>query len=345
MGLQSRPPLTLMQFLMHNQPPGSRGAFTLLMMAIQTAVKVVERNIRTAGMQGLFGYLKDGDSNATGDTQAKLDVIANNAFKSYLLSSACVAFMGSEEDKSLVVLDAGQQGDYIVFFDPLDGSSNIDANVSVGSIWGIWCVPKGEKVCDLASASAMLRHLSGKHLVSAGYAMYGSATNLVLTTGKGVDGFTLDFTVGEFIHTHPRITVPVWHAIYSVNEGNARNWEPWFKRYLHHIKHVSKKTYSARYIGSMVADVHRTLLYGGIFCYPNEVQKPEGKLRLMYEVAPMAFLMEQAGGKALTGTGRVLDVVPSRIHQRVPIFAGSSAEVDLCMSFKQTDGHVVASKL
>nr|CCC92908.1 putative fructose-1,6-bisphosphate, cytosolic [Trypanosoma congolense IL3000] len=328
-------PSTLMQFLMHNQPKGSRGAFTLLMMAIQTSVKVVEMNIRSAGAQGLFGHLSSGQANATGDAQAKLDVIANNAFKAYLMSSDCVSFMGSEEDDSLVVVNAGQQGNYVVFFDPLDGSTNIDANISIGSIWGIWCLPKGTVVKSVSDANKVLPQLSGNRLVSSGYAMYGTATSLVITTGNGVDGFTLDTTVGEFIHTHPNVKVPVSHPIYSVNEGNIRHWDSWYRRYLHYIKNKSEKPYSARYIGSMVADIHRTLLYGGIFCYPGDKKKPGGKLRLMYEAAPMAFLIEQAGGMAVTGSGRLLDVVPKEIHQRTPVFMGSVREVELCMSFMQ----------
>ncbi|RHW70467.1 fructose-1 [Trypanosoma brucei equiperdum] len=331
----SRVPSTLMQFLMHNQPKGSRGAFTLLMMAIQTSVKVIEMNIRSAGAQGLFGHLNDGRANATGDAQAKLDVVANNAFKAYLMSSASVSFMGSEEDESIVVVSSGQQGDYVVFFDPLDGSSNIDANISIGSVWGIWCLPKGTKVRTTKDALKVLPRLSGRYLVSSGYAMYGTATNLVITTGSCVNGFTLDTTVGEFIHTHPNITLPQSRPIYSVNEGNLRHWDAWFKQYLHHIKNEGEKAYTARYIGSMVADIHRTLLYGGIFCYPGDKKKPGGKLRLMYEAAPMAFLIEQAGGLALTGDGRLLDVVPKEIHQRAPVFMGSRREVELCMSFKQ----------
>ncbi|KAH9601574.1 Fructose-1-6-bisphosphatase class I [Trypanosoma melophagium] len=334
---RARIPPTLTQFLMRSQPSSSRGDFTLLMIAIQTAVKVIEKNIRSAGMQGLFGYLQENNANATGDTQAKLDVVANNAFKAYLMASTCVSFLGSEEEESLVLVDGDRQGDYIIFFDPLDGSSNIDANVSVGSIWGIWRLPPGKRVSSMEEANEVLKELWGERLVSAGYAMYGSATNLVLTTGHGVDGFTLDPTIGEFIHTHPHITLPPSRAIYSVNEGNYRLWEQWFQEYVQDVRNKTKKIYSGRYIGSMVADVHRTLLYGGIFCYPNDTKRPEGKLRLLYEAAPMALLMEQAGGKAVTGRGRVLDVVPAKLHQRVPVYMGSRHEVDLCVSYKKMD--------
>ncbi|EAN90785.1 putative fructose-1,6-bisphosphatase, cytosolic [Trypanosoma cruzi] len=337
-------PATLVQFLMHSQPRSSRGEFTLLMTAIQTAVKVIEKHIRSAGMQGLFGYLSDHSSNATGDTQARLDVIANNAFKAYLISSSSVSFLGSEEEESLVLVEGERQGHYIVFFDPLDGSSNIDANISVGSIWGIWRISDEKKITTMEEANEVLKKLSGKCLVSAGYAMYGTATNLVLTTGHGVDGFTLDPTIGEFIHTHPHITLPASRAIYSVNEGNFCNWEPWFQKYMNHVK-AGSKLYTARYIGSMVADVHRTLLYGGIFCYPSDLKRPEGKIRLLYEAAPLAMLVEQAGGKASTGKGRVLDVMPKKPHQRVAVYMGSREEVNLCLSFQKSEQKQSTSKL
>lgn len=191
-----------------------------MMMAIQTAVKVIEKNIRRAGMQGMFGYLEVQNTNATGDSQAKLDVIANNAFKAYLMSSTCICALGSEEEESMVVVEADKSGDYIIFFDPLDGSSNIDANVSVGSIWGIWRLPKDMKITNNEDANAVLQALKCCEIVSAGYAMYGSATNLVITSGFGVDGFTLDPNIGEFLLTHPHISIPKHRSIYSVNEGN-----------------------------------------------------------------------------------------------------------------------------
>lgn len=326
-------PVTLTQFIIKSQPTHSRGEFTLMMMAIQTAVKVIEKNIRRAGMQGMFGYLTSQTSNATGDQQAKLDVIANNAFKAYLMSSTCIAALGSEEEETMVVVEADKQGDYLIFFDPLDGSSNIDANVSVGSIWGIWRLPKGTKIGSVEEANKVIKTMKGSDIISAGYAMYGSATNLVLTTGNGVDGFTLDPNIGEFLLTHPHIQVPKKRSIYSVNEGNFAKWEPWFREYLQHIK-GSKKPYSSRYIGSMVADVHRTLLYGGIFCYPSDSGKLEGKLRFLYEAAPMALLVEQAGGKAMSASGRILDQGIHRLHQRTPVYLGSRQEVELCMAFR-----------
>lgn len=328
-------PVTLTQYIIKSQPKDSRGEFTLLMMAIQTAVKVIEKNIRRAGMKGIFGYIAGGSANATGDTQAKLDVISNSAFKAYLLSSTSVCLLGSEEEEQVILAEPSHRGDYLIFFDPLDGSSNIDANVSVGSIWGVWRLPKGVDVKTVDDANRVIKMLKGTDMVSAGYAMYGSATNLVLTTGRGVDGFTLDPNIGEFILTHPHISMPKKRNIYSVNEGNFGKWEKWFQEYVHYLKTNKTTLYTARYIGSMVADVHRTLLYGGIFCYPKDANKVEGKLRYLYEAAPMAFLIEQAGGKALGASGRVLEQSVSRLHQRTPVYLGSRQEIDLCMAFKE----------
>lgn len=321
------------QFLMSNQPQGSKGDFTILMMAIQTAVKVVEKNIRRAGLHGNFGYVGDA-ANASGDDQAKLDVISNEAFKAQLCSSERIHIMGSEEEDKAVLVDKEKRGGYMICFDPLDGSSNIDANVSVGSIWGIWRLPPTKEITSIEEATMTLMQ-PGNQLVSAGYAMYGSATNLVLTCGSGVHGFTLDATIGEFLLTHPNMTCPKQRGIYSTNEGNERYWHPWFREYVKHVKYNTKKPYSLRYIGSMVADVHRTLLYGGVFCYPDDTKSVTGKLRYLYEAAPMAMLVEQAGGKATTGSQRILDVVPTKLHQRVPVFMGSRDEIDLLVSFKR----------
>ncbi|CCW67519.1 unnamed protein product [Phytomonas sp. Hart1] len=329
-------PLTLTQFLIQSQPKQSRGAFTLLMMALQTAIKVTEKNIRRAGMKNMFGVIEGVPQNTSGDQQAKLDVISNNAFKAYLGSSTCVAVLGSEEEKDLIVID--KSGDYIIFFDPLDGSSNIDANVTIGSIWCIWRIPPGEHIELDGKNKSLLQKLNGNEIVSAGYVMYGSATSLIMSVGQGVDGFTLDPRIGEFVLTHPQIKIPNERAIYSANDGYFRKWEPWFKKYVMHIKENEEKPYSYRYVGSMVPDVHRTLVYGGIFCYPQTTDKPTGKLRLLYEAAPMAYIIEQAGGKALDGKGRILDQKVELIHQRTPVFLGSSQEVDFCMSFRDKYG-------
>jgi len=311
----------------------SKGDFTLLMIAIQTAVKVIEKHIRKSGIRGTTGYMGNAQANQSGDEQAKLDVIANEVFIANLMHTERVLILGSEEEDIARIMPPGQRGKYIVCFDPLDGSSNIDANVSVGSIWGIWRA-SDEVAAQIAKMNdptpALLN--PGNQLVSAGYAMYGSATNLVMSTGRGVDGFTLDASLGEFLLTHPNMRIGKKN-IYSVNEGNAKSWSPWFTEYVNSCK-SGKKPHSLRYIGSMVADVHRTLLYGGAFYYPEDRKSVNGKLRYLYEAAPMAFLAEQAGGVATTGSGRILDVVPTKLHQRVPVYMGSKDEVARALSFK-----------
>ena len=321
---------TLTQFLLATQPSGVKGDFTILMVAIQTAIKVIEKAIRGAGQAGHFGLHKG--ANASGDDQAKLDVLSNDVFKFNLVSSEKIFVMGSEEEDHGVLVEGAKQGCYLICFDPLDGSSNIDCNVSVGSIWGIWKVDPSAFSCKCNDDVTKILLRPGNQLVSSGYAMYGSATNVVLTTGHGVNGFTMDGTIGEFVLTHPNMKIGK-KKIYSVNEGNHQYWEPWFQEYVAAVK-AMKKPYSLRYIGSMVADVHRTILYGGVFCYPNDSKSPSGKLRYLYEAAPMAFLIEQAGGVATTGAQRILDITPGKLHQRVPVFLGSRAEIEYMLSFR-----------
>jgi fructose-1,6-bisphosphatase I len=324
-------PPTLTNWLLGTEPRGtSKGDFTLLMMAIQTAVKVTEKYIRQAGLSANFGYADQ--ANASGDDQAKLDVISNDVFKLNLACTGRIFVLGSEEEEYGCIMPPGQRGCYLICFDPLDGSSNIDANVSVGSIWGIWKVdPSAYNTTSQEEITRILLQ-KGSEMVSSGYAMYGSATNLVLTCGEGVQGFTLDASIGEFIQTHFDMRIGK-KRIYSCNEGNYASWEPWFRNYIDHVKNLPKP-YTARYIGSMVADVHRTILYGGVFAYPMDTKNTTGKLRYLYEAAPMAFLIEQAGGIATTGTQRILDIDPSKLHQRVPVFLGSAEEINLVMSFK-----------
>jgi len=254
----------------------------------------------------------------------KLDVFANDAFVNCLKFSNEVYIMGSEENDEAIVLGEGTGG-YGVVFDPLDGSSNIDANVSVGTIFGVY-----QKKPDTEKASIKDILRPGSELLAAGYALYGAATMIVLTTGNGVNGFTLDPTVGEFILTHENIKIPKKGNIYSINEGNASFWDEPTKRFIANCKTKQKngKTKSARYVGSMVADVHRTILYGGIFCYPRDSNNPNGKLRLLYECNPMSMIIEQAGGKSTTGTERLLDILPSKLHERRPIFCGSLQDVE-----------------
>jgi len=300
------------------------GDLTLLLTAIQFGCKFVASCVRKAMLVQLIGLV--GETNQSGDSIKKLDVLSNEIFINALKNSGKVSVLVSEEeDQVVVVSDPNMRGRYCVAFDPLDGSSNIDAAVNVGTIFGIF---KTESDAP-GKLSDILR--PGTDLVAAGYCMYGSSCHLVLTTGEGVDGYTLDPTIGEFILTHPHIMMKPRGKIYSVNEGNTMYWDEACKQYFESLKFPKDPgaaPYSARYVGSMVADVHRTLLYGGIFAYPADKKSKKGKLRLLYECFPMAFIMEQAGGKATTGKCRVLDLVPENIHDRCGIFMGSKEDVE-----------------
>lgn len=309
------------------------GEFTLLLNSLQTTCKVIENLVRKARLNNMIGVA--GNQNIQGEDQKKLDVISNDVMVNALIASGQSAVLVSEEEEHAIIVgdkQSNQVGKYCIVFDPLDGSSNIDAGVNIGTIFGIYMIEPG----STGSVKDVLR--PGSEMVAAGYCMYGSSANIVLSTGSGVDGFTLDNSVGEFILTHPNIQVPSRGKIYSINEGNSMYYHEPVIKYLESVKYpeAPKKPYSARYIGSMVADVHRTLLYGGIFCYPADKKSTKGKLRLLYEAFPMAFLTEQAGGLATTGEKRVLDVVPTSIHERCPIFLGSKEDVqDLLSFFKQ----------
>jgi len=250
-----------------------------------------------------------------------------------LRASGKTAVLVSEELEEAIIIEGRLKGKYCVVFDPLDGSSNIDAGVNIGTIFGVYRIQEG----STGTISDVLR--PGSEMVAAGYTMYGSSANLVLTTGQGVNGYTLDNALGEFILTHPNIKIPPRGKIYSFNEGNTMYFHPPVTRYLESIKFPKsgKSPYSARYIGSMVADVHRTLLYGGIFGYPDDKKSKKGKLRLLYEAFPMAFLTEQAGGIATTGKQRILDIIPTAIHERTPVFLGSREDVQDLMRFYEDE--------
>jgi len=264
-----------------------------------------------------------------GEEQKKLDVLSNDIMVNALRASGKTAVLVSEELEDAIIIEEKNRGTYCVVFDPLDGSSNIDAGVNIGTIFGIYKVRPGSR----GTLEDVLR--PGHEMVAAGYTMYGSSANLVLSTGSGVNGYTLDASLGEFILTHPDIKIPPRGKIYSFNEGNSMYFHPPVVAYLKSIKYPAapKNPYSARYIGSMVADVHRTLLYGGIFGYPDDKKSKNGKLRLLYEAFPMAFLTEQAGGIATTGTKRILDIVPTGIHDRCPVFLGSKEDVQDLVKF------------
>lgn len=323
-------PLTLSAWILTQQhrSPGARGRLTVLLNAIGVGCKFVASAVRRAGLAGMMGMA--GSENVQGEDQKKLDVIANEVFKNSLRRSGQCCILITEEEDEPIFIEKEHRGIYIVVFDPLDGSSNIDCGVSVGTIFGIYKAkdPQAELAGNF-TLDDVLR--PGTEMVAAGYCMYGSMAYMMITTGDGVAGFTLDPTLGEFVITHPRVKVPPRGTIYSINEGNAANWDPATTKYVENCKsgkYNNGKPYSLRYVGSMVADVHRTLLYGGIFMYPADKKSPNGKLRVLYECFPMAFLVEQAGGKATTGTSRSLEMMPTSIHGRAPIYLGSKDEVE-----------------
>ncbi|OMH85483.1 Fructose-1,6-bisphosphatase, cytosolic [Zancudomyces culisetae] len=315
---------TLTRYILETQKhhPTASGDLTILMSAIQVGCKFVESCVRKASLVNLVGLA--GNVNVQGEEQKKLDELSNDMFINALRASGKVKTMVSEEIDNVIICEG--DGKYCVTFDPLDGSSNIDAGVNVGTIFGIFKHNKDSKTPEDDYK------VPGSDIIIAGYCMYGSSCNLVIAIGEGqVDGFTLDPSLGEFILTHPSIRMPSRGKIYSANEGNSLYWDEATRKYIDSVKYPQTpgtKPYVARYIGSMVADVHRTLLYGGIFAYPSDTKSKDGKLRILYEGFPMAYICEQAGGKATTGLKRVLDLVPKDVHARCPIFLGSKEDVE-----------------
>lgn len=325
-------PITLTHYILNSQQlhPEATGDFTIILHAFEIASKYVSSKVRAAGLLDLYGL--EGSVNTTGDQVKKLDVLANEAFKTSLTRCRKVSVMASEEDEeAIIVKDCN--GSYVAVFDPLDGSTNIDVNISIGTIFGIY---KRDDSSKTPSIQDVLQ--KGTSLVAAGYTLYGSATTLFFTTGRGVHGFILDPSSGEFVLTHPDVKIKPKHNIYSINEGNSKFWYEPTVKYVDSIKNPKPpgKPYSLRYVGSMVADVHRTLIYGGIFMYPADKNSKDGKLRLLYEANPMAMIIEQAGGRASTGTQRILEVEPTNIHQRVPVYMGSKENIDELESFFKT---------
>jgi len=310
------------------------------MSSIQMACKQIASMVARAGISDLTGLQEGGGSvNVQGEEQKKLDVISNDVLKNALRFSGKVGVVGSEEEDAPVLIEEAYSGKYVAVFDPLDGSSNIDAAISTGTIFGIFeegdpagcTIPDKDTMGDDEVKCLVDTLQPGTKLVASGYVMYSSSTILVMTMGNGVNGFTLDPAIGEFVLTHPNIQIPKRGKIYSINEANYYDWDPALQTYINNLKAgkgESGQKYSARYIGSMVGDIHRTLLYGGIFGYPGDAKNPNGKLRLLYEGAPMSFLLEQAGGKSTTGSQRVMEIAPSGVHQRVPVFLGSADDID-----------------
>ena len=303
--------------------PGARGTFSWLLSGITLATKMIQARIRQAGLLDDAGSA--GATNVQGETQQKLDVYANEALLHCLGVRDAVAVLVSEENEEPVTFDrAPETGKYVVIFDPLDGSSNIDVNVSVGTIFSIFLRP--EKPGGAPNAAALQ---PGEKQVAAGYVVYGSSTMFVYTAGNGVFGFTLDPNIGAFVLSHDNMRMPEQGTYYSVNEANAPNFPPAYQEYVAQLRNGDLgREYSSRYIGSLVADFHRTLLKGGVFLYPPTKSHPQGKLRLLYEANPLAFIAEQAGGFASHGTGRILEMRPEGIHQRTPFVTGSRVEME-----------------
>lgn len=309
---------------------GATGEFTSLMMEILVAAKFVSLQVNNAGLgENILGLT--GRVNIQGEEVQKLDEYANEIFTKLLGNSKLICAITSEEYDKPVIIPPDQAGKYVFTMDPLDGSSNIDVNVSIGTIFSIYRKQSpGKEVTD----DDLLQ--KGSQQVASGYIVYGSSTMFVYTSGEGVHGFTLDPSLGEFFLSHGDIRIPESGSTYSINEGNIETWEESQKNLVDYMKERDKETqrpYKLRYIGSLVSDFHRTLLKGGIFMYPGDQENPKGKLRYAFEAAPLAFIVEHAGGKAMDGQTRILDIQPSEIHQRTPLFIGSTREVDLAARF------------
>jgi len=320
---------TLGQFIIEKQAdfPYAKGELSRLLRDIGIAAKIVNREVNKAGLVDILGDA--GTTNIQGEGQKKLDVFANEQFISALTSGGECCIVATEEEDDFVPIDSpvSKNAKYIVCIDPLDGSSNIDVNVAVGTIFSIY---RRKSVENLATLADVLQ--KGTEQVAAGYVIYGSSTMLVYTTGKGVNGFTLDPSIGEFCLSHPNMKIPQDGTIYSINEGNYVHFPEGVKKYLKYAQvedEASQRPYTSRYIGSMVADVHRNMIKGGIFIYPTTAASPNGKLRLLYECNPMAFIVEQAGGKASDGLNRILEIEPQALHQRSALFIGSSKMVEM----------------
>lgn len=323
---------TLNEFIMERQAefPFATGELTRILNDISLASKIVNREVNRAGLVDILG--SQGHVNIQGEQQQKLDVIADERFIQAFMSGGEICGIASEENDDFVAFESevSKKGKYVVLFDPLDGSSNIDVNVSIGTIFSIF--RRTSEVGSLANEADMLQ--KGSEQVAAGYVLYGSSTMLVYTTGCGVNGFTLDPSIGEYCLSHPDMKMPEQSRLYSMNEGNLLICHEGIKEYVHYCQQVDPPTgrpYSGRYIGSLVADFHRSLIKGGIYIYPATTLNPDGKLRLIYECNPLALIAEQAGGLATDGYNRILDIEPKTLHQRAPFFIGSKNQVNQVM--------------
>ncbi len=304
--------------------PGATGDFSGLLSDLAIAVKLIWREVSKAGLLDILGTTQK--ENSSGDKVRKRDEFADKTIYKAMQRGGHLCAMASEENEGLLEIPSKYPvGKYVLIYDPLDGSSNIDANVSIGSIFGIY-----RRVTTAGSGTLEDCLQPGYKQVAAAYTIYGSSTIFVYCTGNGVHGFTLDPSVGEFLLSHENMRIPRQGRIYSVNEGNSSKWKEGMRNYIEFLKGDDEPTgrpYSSRYIGSLVADFHRNLLYGGIFMYPSDGTHPDGKLRILYEASPLAFIIEHAGGKASDGSRRILDLVPSSLHQKTPLFIGSEEDV------------------
>lgn len=325
---------TLGEFIIENQKdfPYAKGELSALLSSIKLAGKMVNESINKAGLAQILG--KIGRENVQGESQAKLDLLANDVFVSTLKNRGEICGIASEELEDFIAFEdeIHKEAKYIVLMDPLDGSSNIDVDITVGTIFSIYrrISPVGTKV----TKEDFLQ--PGKNQVAAGYIIYGTSTILVYTTGNGVNGFTFDPGIGSFFLSHPSIKFPKEGCIYSVNEGNYIHFPKGIKKlikWMQELDNESKRPYTARYTGSLVADFHRNMLQGGLYLYPQGSTAPKGKLRLLYECNPMAFLAEQAGGKASDGKNRILEIIPYELHERAPFICGNSEMVDIAERF------------
>jgi fructose-1,6-bisphosphatase I len=310
---------------------GATGELSKLLHDLSLAAKVISLEVNKAGLADIIGFT--GDNNVHGEQVKKLDVFAHDMLVKAMDHGGHLCVMASEEEENIIQIPHKFNiGKYVLLFDPLDGSSNIDANISIGTIFSIY-----RRVSPDGTPGTMEDCLQpGDKQVAAGYIVYGSSTILVYTAGEGVHGFTLDPAFGEFLLSHPNIQTPKKSKIYSINEGNYLYWHPGLKKYIKYLQEEDKSSnrpFSSRYIGSMVADIHRNLLYGGIFMYPADSRNPNGKLRLQYECNPMAFIVEQAGGRATNGKKRIMEIIPEKLHQRVPVFIGSEEDVKTVEKF------------
>jgi fructose-1,6-bisphosphatase I len=327
MSISTRNLISLFEFIHEKEKgfPYATGELSQLLRGISLASKIINREVRVAGLSNILG--STGYYNVQGEEVKKLDEFANEILIKCLHSTQAIAIMGSEENEEVIY--SNPQSKYVILFDPLDGSSNIDVNINIGTIFSIY-----RKTQEQPSLTDCLQ--PGIKQVAAGYVIYGSSTMLVYTTGAGVNGFTLEPSIGEYFLSHPDIKMPEKSNTFSINEGNSWGFHENLKKYLEYIKvddKATKRPYKSRYVGSLVADFHRTLLKGGIFIYPETKKEPNGKLRLLYEANPIAFLAEQAGGAATNGQDRILEILPKELHQRVPLYVGSKKEIELVQNF------------